>query len=123
VILGLLREKVDTLSELADYRDVFMDDFTPEGEAEQVLKSEESKAVLRAMAKELSRFAGELTPQAAKDVIKRAGKESGTRGKELYFPLRAAITGSVHGPDLAGVIAVKGKERVQSLVEKALLER
>ena len=39
-------------------------------------------------------------------------KETGIKGKNLWFPVRAAITGSVHGPDLSSVMVLMGKEKI-----------
>jgi glutamyl/glutaminyl-tRNA synthetase len=43
----------------------------------------------------------------------------GRKGKALYFPIRAALTGAVHGPDLAGLAELKGREAVLGLLERA----
>ncbi len=52
-------------------------------------------------------------------IIKRAGKECSVKGKELYMPLRAALTGGVHGPDLSTIIMVRGKEDVVGVLKGA----
>jgi nondiscriminating glutamyl-tRNA synthetase len=59
------------------------------------------------------------TPEHIKAAFKHAGKQAGKKGKELFFPIRAAVTGNLHGPDLARVTAVKGKAVVLKLLEKA----
>ncbi len=46
--------------------------------------------------------------------IKATQKEAKARGKMLYMPIRIAITGSMHGPDLASSIMLLGKEKVLS---------
>jgi glutamyl/glutaminyl-tRNA synthetase len=33
-----------------------------------------------------------------------------TKGKELFMPIRAALTGKVHGPELDKVFAILGKD-------------
>jgi glutamyl-tRNA synthetase len=40
------------------------------------------------------------------------GAATGRKGKGLYMPLRAALTGSTHGPELAPLVALMGPERV-----------
>ena len=40
-------------------------------------------------------------------MILDTGKETGLKGKDLYFPIRGAMTGSVHGPDLTRVSAAQ----------------
>ena len=47
-----------------------------------------------------------------KNAIKGAGRKMGVKGKALFMPLRAALTGAVHGPDLATVIKIRGREDV-----------
>lgn len=38
---------------------------------------------------------------------------TGRRGKALFMPLRVALTGVVHGPELAGVLALLPKARIE----------
>jgi glutamyl-tRNA synthetase len=40
------------------------------------------------------------------------GAGTGLRGADLFMPLRAALTGRVHGPELAPLVALMGPERV-----------
>jgi nondiscriminating glutamyl-tRNA synthetase len=47
--------------------------------------------------------------------IKYVKEKTGAKGKELFMPIRAALTGKVHGPELDKVFAVLG--------EKAALKR
>jgi glutamyl/glutaminyl-tRNA synthetase len=54
----------------------------------------------------------EWTVESIRDVIKCSGKLVGVKGKDLYMPIRAAITGEVHGPDLSSILVIKGKEDV-----------
>jgi len=44
--------------------------------------------------------------------IKYAKEKTGLKGKELYMPVRAAITGQTSGPELDKVFTVLGKDRV-----------
>lgn len=43
----------------------------------------------------------------------------GAKGKGLFQPLRIALTGDFHGPELEKVVLVMGAERVQARFEKA----
>jgi glutamyl-tRNA synthetase len=47
------------------------------------------------------------------------GAASGRRGAELYGPLRAALTGTNHGPELAPLVALMGSARVAARLEAA----
>jgi glutamyl-tRNA synthetase len=39
--------------------------------------------------------------------------QTGTKGRALFMPLRLAITGLEHGPELAGLLPLIGKQRVE----------
>lgn len=41
-------------------------------------------------------------------------EETGRKGKELFMPLRLALTGLDHGPELAGLLPYMGMERVKA---------
>ncbi|HSJ07662.1 MAG TPA: glutamate--tRNA ligase family protein, partial [Longimicrobiales bacterium] len=47
---------------------------------------------------------------ALRDAVQTVGRETGTKGRELYEPLRRALTGRDHGPPLAAVLFVQGRE-------------
>lgn len=63
--------------------------------------------------------AGELDAENVKGIIKQAGKALGLKGKELYMPIRAALTGSQHGPDMTSIILIKGKKDVIAALARA----
>lgn len=62
---------------------------------------------------------GNWDVEGIKQVIKDSGKEAGVKGKGLYMPLRAAVTGRGHGPDLTAILIVKGKDDVIRALEAA----
>ncbi len=41
------------------------------------------------------------------------GAAAGRKGAALYMPLRAALTGDTHGPELAPIVALMGRERAE----------
>ena len=47
------------------------------------------------------------------------GAATGRKGAALYMPLRAALTGSTHGPELAPLVALMGQERVAARLATA----
>ena len=53
--------------------------------------------------------------QTCKDIEARTGK----KGKELFMPLRVAITGQTRGPELDKVIELMGLERVLERLKEA----
>ncbi|HMA77186.1 MAG TPA: glutamate--tRNA ligase, partial [Candidatus Krumholzibacteriaceae bacterium] len=64
----------------------------------------------------------EWTGENVRNVIKSSGKRAGVKGKDLYKPLRVALTGEEHGPDLSSIIMIKGKEDVLDSLKHAYSE-
>lgn len=52
------------------------------------------------------------TEDALRGALKDISRASGVKGRELYEPLRLALTGREHGPPLAAVLLVQGREAV-----------
>ena len=50
---------------------------------------------------------------------KAVGKAAGVKGKDLFMPLRAALTGEVHGPEMAALWPLLGHERVRRRLQRA----
>jgi nondiscriminating glutamyl-tRNA synthetase len=59
---------------------------------------------------------------ALKEAIARVGATAGVGGKSLYMPLRAALTGTIHGPDLVRIMEIRGKEDVVESLRSALAD-
>lgn len=55
-----------------------------------------------------------------KAIASEAGKANGLKGKDLWEPLRIALTGREHGPELGKLIGAWGRERVLSTLRKSL---
>ena len=56
-----------------------------------------------------------IRDRTCKDIEARTGK----KGKELFMPLRVAITGQTRGPELDKVIELIGLERVLERLKEA----
>jgi glutamyl-tRNA synthetase len=54
-----------------------------------------------------------------KQSLVAAGEAAGLRGKSLFPPVRAALTGTLRGPDLGDVAYALGRDRVQTRIGEA----
>jgi nondiscriminating glutamyl-tRNA synthetase len=90
-----------------------VDVISPSGDARSYL--ENAAGLLNALADELESL-GEWNAVEIKSAIKRAGSREGVKGKALFMPIRAAVTGEVHGPDLATIIEIRGREDIISVL-------
>jgi nondiscriminating glutamyl-tRNA synthetase len=116
--LELLRPGISMLSEFQGHPDL---DYLlarpklPE-EALAELASPQGRAVLRAA---LERGKA-LTPPGLRPLVKEIAAELGLSPREVFHPLRVALTGRGQGPELAGIVGVLGVEEVRARLEEAL---
>lgn len=82
-----------------------------DAEALPILGEEHVPAVLKALLEKIEASAEYSAPQIAA-MIKEVQKETGFKGKQLFMPIRVALTGQMHGRDLNETIYLLGKDRV-----------
>lgn len=54
------------------------------------------------------------------DAIKAVQKATGRKGKQLFMPIRVALTGLTHGPSMQVVETLLGAERIQARLKQAM---
>ena len=87
--------------------------------SKNLLQKNTSKVVLSAFIKQLESI-GKLTDDNFGSVVENIQKETKIGGKNLWLPLRYAITLEVQGPDLNLVVDLLGKEKCMNLARHAL---
>jgi len=60
----------------------------------------------------------EWTPATLKASLRGASEAAGVAGRRFYQPIRAALTGAAHGPDLGEVAYALGRERTRTRLER-----
>jgi glutamyl-tRNA synthetase len=53
------------------------------------------------------------------ELAKAVSQVTGCKGKRLYMPLRAALTGEIHGPEMARAYPLLASARVRERIESA----
>jgi nondiscriminating glutamyl-tRNA synthetase len=103
----------DGLAKLSDlrYHVAALEREAPEFEpaAVALLKEPSSRQVV-SVAAGLLESSSVGSQEEAKVWLARVGRDAGAKGKDLYMPIRAALTGNLHGPELPLVIDILGKE-------------
>jgi glutamyl/glutaminyl-tRNA synthetase len=74
------------------------------------------------MVAELKSGSGPLLIDEVDALPKKVGAQSGVKGKSLYMPMRAAVTGKVHGPELKLILPILGRESVLKRIEALLIQ-
>ena len=54
-----------------------------------------------------------------KEIISSLGNELNIKGKDLFFPIRLAVWGDVHGPDIGLIIKILEKDKTLERLNKA----
>jgi nondiscriminating glutamyl-tRNA synthetase len=62
----------------------------------------------------------QLTEEYVKDLLKKLQKQTNVKGKEFFMPIRVAITGEDHGPELVKIIPLVGKDKVINRLKRAI---
>jgi glutamyl-tRNA synthetase len=63
---------------------------------------------------------GEVTEQTWSDLTAGLKEQTGRKGRKLFMPLRKAITGKQHGPEMDKVLILVGAERAKARMKAAL---
>ncbi|MBL7068404.1 MAG: glutamate--tRNA ligase [Candidatus Omnitrophica bacterium] len=120
-MVAAVRDHLSNISQIKDHVDVFFKDkfAIKDKEAQDILKSAASKNVLKAF---LERVEGSnaIDEDLFNNLVKDIQTKTGVKGRLLYQPIRIAITGRIHGPELKLIIPIIGKESCVRRVKRAL---
>ena len=107
----LLRPNLAKLADFADWLEVLRGDIDPPD-----LSHDE-----RLLVKDAATIAETLdwSPETWRSLTEQLKASSGKKGRELFHPLRLALTGRDSGPEMAGLLARMGKERAVRRLEAA----
>ncbi|MEE8520343.1 MAG: hypothetical protein V3S83_03215, partial [Gemmatimonadota bacterium] len=59
---------------------------------------------------------------AVMDQVRAAGRELGLKGRDLFMPVRAGMSGATAGPELADIFAIQGQEISLRVIDQLLAE-
>lgn len=118
--LSSIKEYMVTLDDGGPYiAEIFRDTIGLEDDARDFLQPEEA----RNTAKKFAEIISEEKPQKPDDysaAMKKAGKELGVKGKNLFMPIRAASTGQLHGLELPVLFSLLSAETVSKRINDSL---
>lgn len=117
-LIALFQEKMSYGAQIVELTDLFFqDEAVYEPEAKEFLAGEHVPEVLKAFLQELEQIEA-FQADKIQAAIKAVQKSTGQKGKNLYMPIRAAVTGQTHGSDIFRVIELLGREKVQERLRK-----
>jgi glutamyl-tRNA synthetase len=119
-ISELLKENLVVLSQVEQYLGIFFDEkFFFEDGAKAILQDPRNRETLGSVLS-LLEDSSDIRSDEQGSLLSQLEKRTGRKGKALYAPLRAAITGKTRGPELAKTLPLLGKERIIQRLKMAL---
>ncbi|VFB16981.1 Glutamate--tRNA ligase [Urinicoccus massiliensis] len=120
LLLETVRESLSRIEEVPEKTAFLFGNLeVTEEEAKDQLASDQIGDLLGALKEELDSV-DQVDQEFAKTVMKRIQKKTGIKGKGLYMPTRAALTGNVHGPELSNIMELLGKDKMLERIEQVL---
>ncbi len=119
-IIEVVKEELTMLTDIDGHIDLFFDDrYGMTSDAKQILDSDNARKVIQVFGEFLRNATG--APQEIYvSAMKYTREKSGVKGRDLFMPVRAALTGKVHGPELDRVFAILGRESALARLKRSL---
>ncbi|MDJ0626334.1 MAG: glutamate--tRNA ligase [Candidatus Caenarcaniphilales bacterium] len=121
-IISLIKDGLITLSEIPQQVKVFCkipDLSNLEIKEKECLDDPNAKLILEKLKDLLNESDSLNEEQQVKDLLEKLSSETGIKkGKKLFWPVRVAISGTVHGPDLTSMLSILGLGRVKDRIER-----
>lgn len=113
MLIETVKESLSTISEITEkVQFIFKDELEIEEETfNEFLGDDNGSTLMKAIIEELSNV-DKIDMEYAKTFMKSIQKATGIKGKNLFMPIRVALTGSAHGPELVNVLYLLGKDRI-----------
>ncbi|MDO9515841.1 MAG: glutamate--tRNA ligase [Syntrophales bacterium] len=122
-VINTARDYVYCLSMIVEHARMFYDAVTFSEEDRDLIGQEDSRRIFSYWIEALE---GQETwsPDDLSVLVKKAIGDLGIKGKNFYFPIRLALFGNCHGPDIPTLIDILGRdESVERLTNALHLEQ
>jgi glutamyl-tRNA synthetase len=120
-VAAAIQERITTFAAAAEYLHQLYppDPMSRDQEALEILRREGVGDLLAAVRMALAALPG-WDGESAMATVRATGKEMGVRGRDLFMPVRAAVTGATQGPELADVFSIQGKKTTLRTLDETL---
>lgn len=115
-----LQNHLNTFAEAQNYLPLFQGENAQplDEEGKAVLAEETVPQVLDLFAEKMAAL-DDITPGGVKDALKAIRKETGLSGAKVFMPVRLALTGCQHGPDIDKLVALMGRDILNKRLAQA----
>ena len=122
-ILSVIRDYLTLLSDVESQLDLFFNENPKLSDPTLIerVKEDSFQTVYSSFLRQVEEQET-LTAENFGQIMKRVQKETGVKGKNLWIPIRIAITLLEQGPDLTAVVDIFGKDKCLKMVRQLLLK-
>lgn len=110
VVLAI-RNYINKLDEAAGQAIVYYNAVSLNDAQKEIVNNESSRQVFASLVNKVNGLT-EISESNFKPLLNEVQKETGVKGKNLFMPVRLALTGEEHGPELGLIAYVLGREEV-----------
>ena len=120
-IIEAVQGNLTKMSDLPKFVELFYKtEVEPDGAAErELINREESKEVFDRFIICVEEYE-KISAEDFKEIMKKVQNDTGIKGKNLWMPIRIALTGQSHGPELPMLIEYFGKDEVVTRIKKVM---
>ncbi|MFA7423102.1 MAG: glutamate--tRNA ligase, partial [Acholeplasmataceae bacterium] len=119
LLVEIFKDRMSYIGQIVElYQAFFHHEFELNDEAFEFLVENQSMTLLETFKNHLE--SSSFTAEEIEALIKRAGKDTETKGKPLFMGLRIATTGDMHGPSLPVSLALLGKTIVLNRLNQTI---
>ena len=118
---AITQEKISTLDEFWPLARSFFDGPAEDPEArDRFVGTDQGQAALEAARAALAELAGPWTAETVETALRGAVEGSGLKAKQVFQPLRVALTGSTVSPGIFETVALLGRQESLARLDAAL---
>jgi len=124
--LAAFRDGMACLAELPEPVLDLLEPGEPEPDARLALEPAGARRLLTLLTERMERAfsdTGSVDGTAFKRLLQECGKELGLKGRDLYMPVRAALSGRTHGPELPLLYEALGRAAARERIHAAAVSR
>jgi nondiscriminating glutamyl-tRNA synthetase len=120
-IISAVYQRISFGDEIKSKAAIFFSDrlILEDDEAREILRKPAALAVLKAFLEKISPL-DKIDIDSFRNLMKDVQEETGIKKQDLWMPIRVAITGVTHGPELPMVMEIFGKKKIENFVRQAI---
>jgi len=122
-IITILQEKIEFLEQLPKHAAIFFQNkvVVKDPEAKALIRDGSAQKIFWSFLRELEAIEN-INRDIFRKIMKIVQNETGVMGKKLWMPIRIALTGQMHGPDLPVSAEILGREKCEKFLKQAIIK-